>query len=529
MGDNPGPPDQNLNLDRPPDPVMPPPGTSNPDQPTLTYAAALGGVSGGKSNLLKYEEIIVQQKTQRNVLEMKIKKVITKDNDGEIIQPKSLTIDDLSEFVFEILNVQFDECVGVDFFTGRYDTREILLKPQVDTSKYITKEPLVYKQHEITIKKMLNGATKVTFKNVPMYVPDEEILHLCGIYGTVQDNKVYWEKFRVTTSKQKGVLLSPTRYVLMNLNNGAMFNNFYWMEGPMPGDPGRRVTVLHHGQKQQCSNCFLTASSGCKGAGNGRACAAANVERAKMSSYMEALKISTGYESLKSKYLRRLSRNYPDLQGEPQQLNTTLKGDMDRDLDDEDEENEITEGIVPINPIIEKDREIAELQKKIENLNAKVAEIDILEKKLEEATTENRRVLTVSRQVGRRLSVSRQANEQKLVSLLQTGANWTEDSAHLACCLSASINEDEFEIDEATDTVRAKNRNFNLLKKVEEHLDPSDKIQQERLDEMRRMILERIKKTIKKKMDTRGEKRASENQQMDKNAFPKPRVISPEK
>ena len=113
-----------------------------------------------------------------------------------------------------------------------------------------------------------------------MYVPDEEILHLCGVYGTVQDIKVYWETQRVTTSTKRGILVSPTRYVLMNLNNGSKFNNFYWMEGPMAGDPGRRITVLHHGQTQQCSHCFLTATTGCRGASNGRACQAANGERA---------------------------------------------------------------------------------------------------------------------------------------------------------------------------------------------------------------------------------------------------------
>ena len=114
-----------------------------------------------------------------------------------------------------------EECIGVDYFTGRYDTKEIVLKPDVDGNKYTTTQPIVFKEHEIRVKKMLNDMTKVTFKNVPMYVPDEEILHLCGIYGTVLENKVHWESIRVNTTNKKGVLVSPTRYVLMNMNNGA--------------------------------------------------------------------------------------------------------------------------------------------------------------------------------------------------------------------------------------------------------------------------------------------------------------------
>ena len=509
-----------------PPPGHPPPSSSpTPDQLSPTYAKAVGGATGSPSQLKKYAEIIAHQKSQRNVLEVKIRKITSTGMNP----PKHLTLDDISEFIFENLNLQFEECVGVDFFTGRFDTKEILLKPGIDSSKYITSEPIVYKEHEIEVKKMLNDITKVTFRNVPMYVPDEEILHLCGIYGTVVDNKVYWEKMRFTTSTKKGVLVSPTRFVNMNLNNGAAFNNFYWMEGPMSGDPGRRITVLHHGQKQQCYNCFKTANTGCKGAGNGKACFRENGERAKMSTYMLAIKTTTGYESLKTKYMRQLAKNHPDLQGEPTQLNTTLAGDMDSVPGDEDEEDrEISMGILPINPIVEKDKEIADLLKTVESLKSQLSIIPSLEKGLEEARAENKNVLNISRQVGRRLSVSRRANEQKMVSVIQTGTNWTEDSAHLACSHAATLNDDEFELDDATDTVKPKNKNFNFLKKVEEFLEPNNSIEWDRLNEMKRLILEQMKTTIKKKADTRGEKRGPETES-EENAQSKIRVHSPPK
>ena len=67
----------------------------------------------------------------------------------------------------------------------------------------------MFKQHKIMIKKMLNDRTKVTFRYVPMYVPDEKIIHLCGIYGTVQDNKVHWEKQRIVSFNKKRDLVSP--------------------------------------------------------------------------------------------------------------------------------------------------------------------------------------------------------------------------------------------------------------------------------------------------------------------------------
>ena len=495
-------------------------------QESLTYAKALGGATGGSPNLRKYAEIVAQQKADRNVLELKLKKItkIDRDNGDIIHKPRNLSFDDISEFIFETLSIQFEDCIGVDLNTGRYDTREIIMKPGVNTDIYITKEPLIFREHEMSVTKMLNDVTKVIFKNVPMYVPDEELLHLCGVYGTVTDNKVHWETQRITTTTKKGILVSPTRYVMMNLNNGAMFNNFYWMEGPMASDPGRRITVLHHGQTQQCSNCFLTATTGCKGVGNGFACAKAGVPRAKMSAYMLALKTKTGYESLKNKYMRQLARMNPNIQEELDHLNTTQVGSMDNNiLVDEDEETEISLAVLPINPIVEKDNEIAELTKTVMNLKSQVASIPILEKNLEEAKADKKRALSITRQVGRRLSVSRKANEQKMVSLIRTGRNWSEDSAHLACSHAATLNDEEFELDESEDIVKPKNPKYDFMNKVEEHIDNTDKMQQERLEEMKKLILEQMKPTIKR----RGEKRGSDEDQ--ENASSKQRVNSPPK
>ena len=508
----------------PPTIVTPEPSQALPDQITLTYAKALGGGSGGTTQLKKYAEIVAMQKCQRNVLEIKIKKNQKLDKDAE--NYPNLSFDDISEVIFEIINIDFEDCIGVDFNTGRYDTREVSLKPQVDSSKYIPTEPIVYKNHEITVRKMLHNVTKVTFKNVPMYVPDEDILHLCGIYGTVVDDKVHWEQQRITTSKKKGVLVSPTRYVHMHLNNGATFNNFYWMEGPMAGDPGRRITVLHQGQKQQCFHCLLTVDTGCRGAGNGRMCAKSGMERGKMSTYMEALKTTTGYETLKVKYMRQLARNYPNLQGEPD-LDATLAGDMDnRDIVD-DEESEVTLAIVPINPIVEKDREIAELHKKIESLNEKLESLPSLEKGLEDAKAENNKLLNISKQAGRRLSVSRKANEQKMMGLIRSGTNWTEDSAYLACSQAATLNEDDFILSEETDQVVPKKSDF--MKKIEDFIDDTDKLQVERFQEMRKLILDQMKKTIKRKLEARGEKRINEDSSENSGGQSKPRVTSPPK
>ena len=164
----------------------------------------------------------------------------------------------------------------------------------------------------------------------------------------------------------------------------------------------------------------------------------------------------------------------------------------------------------------------------MEALKVQVAEIPNLTLGLEEAQAENKRVLSVTKQVSRRLSVSRRANEQKMTSLIKSGVNWTEDSAHLACSHAATLNDEEFELEEESDIVKPKNKSFNFMKKVEDTLDKGDSIQMERFSEFKRLILEQMKPTIKRKIEARGEKRGPETEKLE-NAQSKPRITSPPK
>ena len=72
----------------------------------------------------------------------------------------------------------------------------------------------------------------------------------------------------------------------------------------------------------------------------------------------------SGYVSLKPKYLKLQAKNYPSLPG------------FDSDISSNMEEIEGDgEGIVPVNPIEEKDKQIAELERKIGELQPKETEM----------------------------------------------------------------------------------------------------------------------------------------------------------
>ena len=71
--------------------------------------------------------------------------------------------------------------------------KEVKFKPSVDTTPYLRDQPIIFKDHSITVKKQRQNIIRVTFKNVPLNVPDEETLNLCAAYGKPADNIVHYE------------------------------------------------------------------------------------------------------------------------------------------------------------------------------------------------------------------------------------------------------------------------------------------------------------------------------------------------
>ena len=177
----------------------------------------------------------------------------------------------------------------------------------MDPNKYITKELISYKNHLIDVRSMSGSITRVTFKNVPFNIPDEEIINLCECYGEPINNQVSYEK---ASSNTRGVAGS-VRYVEMNMVPGKQFENYYWMEGPLESDRGCRITVLHTGQVQQCSHCLRRADS-CPGGGVGKICEKKGTAKGLISDYMKHLKLHHNYTSLKMKYQQE---EYPMLSG----------------------------------------------------------------------------------------------------------------------------------------------------------------------------------------------------------------------
>ena len=115
------------------------------------------------------------RKRKRNILEIHIKKQIQLQN-NEQTKPRNLTFDELSIFIFDILHIQPKDIVTIDYITGRYDHREIKLKPGVEATPFL--ETKNYLNPDIKVTKQSQSITKVIFRNVPLNVPDEEIMNV---------------------------------------------------------------------------------------------------------------------------------------------------------------------------------------------------------------------------------------------------------------------------------------------------------------------------------------------------------------
>ena len=180
----------------------------------------------GDSKVVKmrsFAQILAEEKQKRNILEIKVTKMQVDEN-GELKPAKSLTMEDVSVLIFDVIKVKPEDCEGVVLSTSRYDTKEVKLKSGVDASPYLTKDgPIIFKDHEILVRSQTANITRITFKNVPFNIPDEEIINLCECYGEAIDNSVVYDR---PTKNSRGVMGS-TRHVDMKLSPGMKFENIF--------------------------------------------------------------------------------------------------------------------------------------------------------------------------------------------------------------------------------------------------------------------------------------------------------------
>ena len=344
-------------------------GKDPPDRNASYASKARGKVS---CNVKAYADIVKKHKKERNMLEISFVKEKKQGEAGRA--NRNVEMEVVSEYLFGTLKINPAEILEVDLNTGKPEVKQILFKPGVDTDKYTSNFPDSFGDFSVSVNKISSTMKRVTFRNVPSYVPDEEILNLCSLYGEVE-GEVKREKMTMKTPNGSVNVATSVRFVMMKMKPGVYFNNYYWLEGPLQGDQGKRVTVLHTGQPQQCSFCLASIETGCHGMGNGKQCEAMGGSRKRMSEYMKEFKESTGYMSLKDEYLLAVKKLQNEFQSN---LTASTPEDMDQyvlEAEEGDEEEDDSVGIpvfTYVSPLTARENKIKELTKDIEEFEKEI-------------------------------------------------------------------------------------------------------------------------------------------------------------
>ena len=460
-------------------------------RPGQTFAgaamAASGSVPGGRS----WQQIFLDAKQKRNILEIHIEKndisEVLDAAEGENVQnrQKQLTNDQLSDFIFKELKIKERDCIGLDYFYGH---KEVELREGVDLSPYLHVDvPVKYQGHSIFVKKQeTNFATKILFRNVPLNVPDEELINLSLCYGQPIGGV---KREKLTNVKDKG-RVGSNRTLDVILNPGAAFENFFWMEGPLPSDQGRRITVTHQNQPQQCSNCFGFSKIKyggelglCPGNGNGRACKALGTERTKMGPYMRELERLLGYRSIKAKF--------------------SHMGNME-ELNMDEEEADITFNATYKSPIVEKDEEIKTLIREKdalvqEKLNMS-KDIPKLKENLTKAESKLGALEKAVKIKAKQLNQASSFTERRLAEMISFNPANLEGNPDLVPLLAILQERDNFNVDSENEVIKPIHEEdflLETLKNVEDisSQDPNIRIDQckERLGSIKNQLLESVK------------------------------------
>ena len=99
-------------------PGDPPEGIKEINVNALT-SAKVGGSQVEKKKVRTFQQILAEEKENRNILEIKIRRL------------------NVSILIFDVLKLNPEDCKGVALVTSRYDNKEVKLKDDVDPSIYV--------------------------------------------------------------------------------------------------------------------------------------------------------------------------------------------------------------------------------------------------------------------------------------------------------------------------------------------------------------------------------------------------------
>ena len=184
-----------------------------------------------------------------------------------------------SKWMYDVLKIPFANCVSLD--ESRNDLKILELKGDIKVEDFLGTFHDV-EGFNIVVRSGGDKATKITFKDVDIETPNEELMELCDMWGEVE----YIERHVNAITG----LFDTTRFAYVKLDRGAVVNNYYWLPSPRQARGGRRIYVQCPGQDKQCSYCLESAIQ-CDSGAVGSTCRLdPNTVQMDLRSYMQQLR-----------------------------------------------------------------------------------------------------------------------------------------------------------------------------------------------------------------------------------------------
>ena len=270
----------------------------------LSYAAAASAdTKTTKTSKEKYQDLVKEAQPEGDIIILQGPK---QSPTAIGARPKKLLSQaQWSDLIFDDLALEIDEVYAIDFQAGANHLVEIQLRQGVKADKY---EKLSVSKHGMVFvtARPSPATTKVTFRGVPLSLPNAEIEHLIESYDGQIEGEIEYVKEKVNCKGKQVEVNSTTRVVNVRFNSAKTLKTFYWLQGPKEGDQLRRVHVSAPRQGKQCSWCLRSSKDlkdPCRSLGKAAVCRQLRKERTTLSEYREWLARQDNYVSLRQMFV----------------------------------------------------------------------------------------------------------------------------------------------------------------------------------------------------------------------------------
>ena len=189
--------------------------------------------------------------------------------------------------------------------------------------------------------------------------------------------------------------------------------------------------------------------------------------------------------------MEKMAKNFPSLPG------------FDSDIPSSMDEDNIIEDVVPINPIEEKDKKITALEKQLEKLESKEAELASLKEAFDLKSGELEKMKISNKTSLKKLSFTKKATEERILSSIANPEGFVTDPL-LIGVYSATLDEDEIKIDIENEADENRSRKHTFLKSMENKIDFSNQVQKERFGVIKNQIIDKVKATKQSRARSRS-------------------------